>query len=75
MDLESIMHSEINQTEKDKYSMLSPMCGTLKKKRNEYNKTETDSQMQKTNEWLPLRRGEEEGQDGDTASIDTNHYV
>ena len=48
MDLESIIHSEINQTEKDKYSVLSLMCGT-QKKRNEYNKTETDSQMQKTN--------------------------
>ena len=27
MDLESIMHSEISQTEKDKYSMLSLTCG------------------------------------------------
>ena len=27
MDLESIMLSEINQTEKDKYCMLSLICG------------------------------------------------
>ena len=28
MDLESIIHSKINQTKKDKYSVLSLMCGT-----------------------------------------------
>ena len=28
MDLESIMLSELRQTEKDKYSMLSLTCGT-----------------------------------------------
>ena len=27
MDLESIMLSEVSQTEKDKYYMISPICG------------------------------------------------
>ena len=44
--LEGIMLSEISQTEKDKSCMLSLICGILKKKTtNEYNKTETDSQI------------------------------
>ena len=32
MNLESIMLSEISQTEKDKYSMVSLTCGIKKKK-------------------------------------------
>ena len=32
MDLEGIMISEISQTEKDKYHMISLTCGILKKK-------------------------------------------
>ena len=32
MDLESIMVSEISQAVKDKYHMISPMCGTLSTK-------------------------------------------
>ena len=31
MDLEIIILSEINQTEKDKYQMTSPVCGIFKK--------------------------------------------
>ena len=44
MDLDGIMLSEISQAEKDKYSMLSLICGIRKiKQMSEYNKTETDS--------------------------------
>ena len=35
MDLEGIMPSEISQTEKDKYCMISLTCGILKNKTNE----------------------------------------
>ena len=50
MDLEGIVLSEISQTEKDKYCMFSLICRIWKLKQiNEYNKTETDSQIQKTN--------------------------
>ena len=31
MDLESVMQSEVSQTEKDKYHMISLICGILKK--------------------------------------------
>jgi len=47
MDLEIIILSEVNQTEKAKYHMISLICG-IYKKRNETNaltyKIETDSQ-------------------------------
>ena len=33
MDLEIIILSELNQLEKDKYHMISLVCGILKKKR------------------------------------------
>ena len=45
-DLEDIMLSEISQTEKDQYCMLSLIFGIWKIKQTiEYNKTETDSQL------------------------------
>ena len=37
MDLEGIMLSEINQTEKGKYCMFSLICGTLKNKTKKQN--------------------------------------
>ena len=43
------MLNEINQTEKDKYSMISRMCGITRKQMNAYNKAETYSLIQKTN--------------------------
>ena len=46
------MLGEISQTDKDKCCTLS-----LTKQTNEYNKTETGSQEQVTNQWLPVRRG------------------
>ena len=45
MDLEIIILSEESQTEKDKYLMISLICGILKNDTNELiYKTETDSQ-------------------------------
>ena len=42
------MFSEISQTEEDKYSMLSLICGVKKiKQMNDYNNTEKDSQIQR----------------------------
>ena len=45
MDLESIILSEVSQTEKEKYQMTSLICGIFKKNdANEFTyKTETDS--------------------------------
>ena len=47
--------SELNQTEKDKYHMVSLICDILKNGKNEL-LYKTESQMYKTNLWLP--RGE-----------------
>ena len=45
MDLENISLSEVSQTKKDKYYMISLICGILKDDTNEsVYKTETDSQ-------------------------------
>ena len=60
MDLEIIILSEVSQTEKDKYHMILLICGILKNDTNELiYKTETDSQTQRTNLWLPV--GESRG--------------
>ena len=43
MDLECIMLNEMSQSEKDKYHMISLICGTWKTKQmNKQMKTETD---------------------------------
>ena len=48
IDLEMIILSEVSQTEKDKYHMISLICGILKKKKSDTNefiyKTERVSQ-------------------------------
>ena len=42
--------------------MISPICGISKRNTNECTcKTETDSQIQKTNYWLPNSKGKREG--------------
>ena len=46
MDLEGIILSEVSQTEKDKYCMISLIRGILKiQQTSEYNKKEADSQI------------------------------
>ena len=58
MDLEIIILSEVSQTEKDKYHMVSLTCGILKNDTNELiYKTERDAQIQKTNLRLPKGKG------------------
>ena len=55
MDLVGIMLSEISQTQKDKYYMLLFVCWISKMKQiDQYNKTKTDSPIQKTNQWLSV---------------------
>ena len=36
---------------------LSFTCGISKNQTNEFNKTETEPQIQRTNKWLPVRKG------------------
>ena len=56
MGMEIIILSEVSQTEKNKYHMISLICGIYEK--NDTNeliyKTETDPQTQKTNLQLPM---------------------
>ena len=62
MELEIIMLGEVSQTEKDKHDMRSYMWNLKKKDTNELIcKTETDSQILKTNLWLLKETGWEEG--------------
>ena len=57
-DLEIIILSEVNQTEKDKYHMMSLIHGIEKDDTNELMyKTERNSQTSKTNLWLPKEKG------------------
>ena len=61
MDPEIITLSEVSQTEKDKYHMISLICGTKKNYINELiYKTEIDSDI-KSNLWLPKGKGGGEG--------------
>ena len=54
MDLEIVILSEVSQTEKDKYCMISLVCGILKNGTNELiYRTEIELKMQKTILWLP----------------------
>ena len=56
-------HTKSSKTEKDKYHMISLICGI--KKKSDTNeliyKTETDSQTSKTNLWLPKAKCGGEG--------------
>ena len=56
MQVEIIMLSEVSQKEKDKYRKIITFVWNLKYGINEpIYKTETDSQTQKTDLWLPRR--------------------
>ena len=53
MDLQIITLNEVSQTEEDKHHMISLICGSqFKNERNELI-YKTDSQISKSNLWLP----------------------
>ena len=57
MDLETVMQSEVSQKEKNKYRILTHICGTQKNGTDELVcRAEIKTQMQRTNVQLP--RGE-----------------
>ena len=57
MDLEHIILSELSQTEKDRYRMISLLWDLKTMQMNKYNKTDTKSSLQgKKNRWLPDER-------------------
>ena len=56
MDLDIVIQSEVSQKEKNKYHIISLICGIQKNGRDELIcKAEIESQMQRTNLWLPRR--------------------
>ena len=58
MGLEIIILSEVSETEKDKYHMILLIYGLFKNDANELiYRREIDSQIQKTNLWLPKGKG------------------
>ena len=59
MGLRMITLNEVSQTEEDKHHMIPLICGSqFKNERNELlYKTETDSQISKSNLWLPKGKG------------------
>ena len=52
MDLEDIMLTEISQTEKDKYCMISLICGIYKKQTNITDKHKKRTQRKRDETWL-----------------------
>ena len=55
IDLDTVIVSEVSQTEKEKYNVTSLMCGIYKDNTSELiYKTETD--RQNINLWLPKRK-------------------
>ena len=61
MDLEDIMLRETNQRQTN--TDVITYMQNLKNTKNECNKTKTDSQVQKTNQNLPVHIGKGEGED------------
>ena len=60
MNLEGIMIREVSQKEKNKYCILTHICGTQKNGTDEpVYKAEIETQTQRTNIWTP--RGERGG--------------
>ena len=54
MDLETVIQSEVSQKEKNKYRILTHVCGIQKNGTDELAcKAEIETQMQRTNVWTP----------------------
>ena len=73
IDLKKIIQSEVSQKEKSKYCALMHICGIQKNGIDDHTcKAETETQMQRTNVWIP--RGEEKmGGIGRLGSMHIHH--
>ena len=59
IDLETVIQSEVSQKEKNKYRMISLICGIQKNGTDDLIcKAEIETQMQRTNLWIPRGEGE-----------------
>ena len=58
MDLESVIQSEVSKKKKNKYCTLTHICGIQKNGIDDLIcKTEIETQMQRTNVWIPGGKG------------------
>ena len=58
MDLGNIIQTEVHQKEKNKYHILTHMCRNQKHGTDDLIwKVETETQMQRTNSWIPRGKG------------------
>ena len=58
MDLESVIQSEVSQKEKNKYHILTHICGIQKNGIDDLIcKAEIETQTQRTNVWIPRGEG------------------
>ena len=74
MDLETVIHSEVSQKEKNEYRILTHICGIQKNGTDEaVCKAEVETQMQRTNVWTP--RGESLGGGGMNWEIGMDIYT
>jgi len=74
MNQEGILLSEMS--DRDRQNILCyHFFVQSKNKINIYNKTETDSQKQRTNYWFPVGRGKDKGQGRGMGLRDTNYYA
>ena len=66
MDLETVIQTEVSQKEKDKYHIISLICGIEKNSTDELiSRAEIESQMSRTKLWLPSGEWEKWGKLGD----------
>ena len=67
MDLETVIQSEVSQKQKNKYRILTHICGIQKNGIDELIcKAEVETQMYRTNVWIPRgKRGWDESGDQD----------
>lgn len=68
-------YAQCNKSDGKTNTLLSFICEVKNNKINVYNKTQTNSQIQRTNYWLLVRRGNGEGQNRGTRLRDTNYCI
>ena len=78
MDLETVIQSEVSQKEKNKYRILTHICGTQKNGTDEpVCRAEAETQIQRTNVWTPRGGKPRWGGDGGVLNwaIGTDMYT
>ena len=76
LDLETVMQSEVSQKEKNKYCILTHICGIQTNGTDEpVCKAKIEIQMQRTNVWTPRRESRVEGDGGMNWELGIDMYT